>query len=45
MNSGHLNSLMILSYEKDIVDELDIDSVVKEQSSTKQRIIKIVIYT
>lgn len=41
MTSNRLSSLMILSCEKDIVDKLDIDSVVTKWSLAKQRRIHI----
>ncbi|XP_025204866.1 zinc finger MYM-type protein 1-like [Melanaphis sacchari] len=41
MTSNRLSSLMILSCEKDIVDKLDIDSVVTKWSLAKQRRINI----
>lgn len=41
MTSNRLSSLMILSCEKDIVDKLDIDSVITKWSLAKQRRINI----
>ena len=41
MNSGRLNSLMILNCEKDITDKIDIDCIVKKWSLRKQRRIDI----
>ena len=41
MTSNRLSSLMILSCEKDLVDKLDIDSIVTKWSLAKQRRIHI----
>lgn len=41
MISNRLNSLMKLSYEKGIVNEIDIDAVVTKLSSAKQRRVKV----